>query len=126
VRCICRNRSSSFGFFTTFESDFVLERGRFLFGKLKKLPRVTCVGCFVFIGEIFSLSDVLKGGASISSDEACGVIRGEVGGVMSNMRLEEDWVGRDRPYVTGCLSLADPSYLIDIDSPRHVYKAPLQ
>jgi hypothetical protein len=70
VRCICRNRSSSFGFFTTFESDFVLERGRFLFGKLKKLPRVTCVGCFVFIGEIFSLLDEFDGGGSILSDDA--------------------------------------------------------
>jgi hypothetical protein len=91
---------------------------------LKKLPKVTCVGCFVFIGEIFSLLDGFNGGGSISSDEACGVSRGEVGGVMSNIRLEEDWVGRDRPYVTGCLSLADPSYLMDIRSPRHVYKHP--
>jgi hypothetical protein len=93
----------------TFESGFVLERGRFLFGRLKKLPRVTCVGSFVLFGEIFSLSDEVNGGGSISSDEACGVIRGEVGGVMSNIRLEDDWVGRDRPYVTGCLSLIDPS-----------------
>jgi hypothetical protein len=106
----------------------VIERGRFLFdgGRLKKLPKVTCVGCFLFIGEIFSLLDDFNGGGSISSDEACGVIRGEVGGVRSKIRLEDDWVGRDRPYVTGCLSLADPSYLVDIDSPRHVYKAPLQ
>jgi hypothetical protein len=101
----------------------VLERGRFLFdgGRLKKLPKVTCVGCFVFIGEIFSLLDGFNGGGSISSDDACGVIRGEVGGVRSNIRLEDDWVGRDRPYVTGCLSLVDRSYLVDIDSPGHVY-----
>ena len=111
MRCICRNRSSSFVFFTTFESDFVLERGRFLFGKLKKLPKVTCVGCLVLVGEMFSLSAEFNGGGSIPSDEACGVIRGEVGGVMSNMRLEDDWVGRDRPYVTGCLSLAHLLYL---------------
>jgi hypothetical protein len=85
----------------------VLCRGRFLVdgGRLKKLPKVTCVGCFVLIGEIFSLLDEFDGGGSISSDEACGVIRGEVGGVRSNMRLEEDWVGRGRPYVTVCLSL---------------------
>jgi len=63
----------------------------------------------ILIGEIFSLSEIFNGGVSISSDEACGVIKGEVGGVRSNMRLEDDWVGRDRPYVTGCLLLADPS-----------------
>jgi hypothetical protein len=70
------------------------------------------------------LLDGLNGGGSISSDEACGVIKGEVGGVRSNIRLEEDWVGRDRPYVTGCLSLADPSHLMHMHSPRHVYKHP--
>ena len=80
---------------------------------MKKLPKVTCVGCLILIGEIFSLFDKFKG-ASISSDDACGVIRGEVGGVRSNIRLEDDWVGRDRPYVTGCLLLADPSSMDEI------------
>ena len=70
---------------------------------MKKLLRVTWVGCLILTGEMFSLSDVLNEGVSISSDEACGVIKGEVGGVRSNMRLEDDWVGRDRPYVTGGL-----------------------
>ena len=65
--------------------------------------------------------DVLNGGGSISSDEACGVIKGEVGGVMSNIRLEDDCVVRDRPYVTGCLSLADPPNLMNMNSPGHVY-----
>jgi hypothetical protein len=76
-------------------------------GRLKKLPKVTCVGCLVLLGEIFSLSDEFNGGGPISSDDACGVSRGDVGGVRSNMRLEDDWVGLARPYVTGCLSLAD-------------------
>jgi hypothetical protein len=49
----------------------------------------------------------------MESDDACGVIRGEVGGVMSNMRLEDDWVGLARPYVTGGLSLADPSQSLE-------------
>ena len=107
-----------------FVSDFALVRGRFLCvgGRLKKLPRVTCVGCLALTCEIFSLSVELNRGASISSDDACGVIRGDEGGVRSNIRLEEDWVGRARPYVTGCLSLAHPSRLTHIHSPRHLDK----
>lgn len=40
----------------------------------------------------------------------------------SNIRLEDDWLGRARPYVTGCLSLADPSGLMHNHSPRHLDK----
>jgi hypothetical protein len=64
------------------------------------------------MGDIFSLPSKFNDGASLSSDDACGVIRGDVGGVRSNMRLEEDWVGRERPYVTGCLSSAYPLGLL--------------